>query len=140
MTTRAKDTSKAEARRDVDIYVGKQLVALRMAAGENQSDVGRVLGLTFQQIQKYERGANRISASVLHTLAEHFKVPVGRFFEGFGSPQTDAAVASEMGASRAGHKLWSIYAQMNPAQQKALLAVAGVLATPEAAGVMAEAS
>tara|TARA_R110002124_G_scaffold230283_1_gene395384 strand:+ start:2373 stop:2732 length:360 start_codon:yes stop_codon:yes gene_type:complete len=54
----------------------------RISLGYNQSDLGRALGLTFQQIQKYEKGANRISASKLWDIARFFKVDIGYFFEG----------------------------------------------------------
>ena len=47
----------------VDRHVGRRVCEKRIGLGYNQSDLGRALGLTFQQIQKYEKGANRISAS-----------------------------------------------------------------------------
>nr|WP_247885122.1 helix-turn-helix transcriptional regulator [Azospirillum brasilense] len=53
-----------------------------MLAGLSQSDVASALGLTFQQLQKYERGFNRVSASRLFKLAQFFRVPVSVFFEG----------------------------------------------------------
>ncbi|MFX4673972.1 helix-turn-helix transcriptional regulator, partial [Acinetobacter baumannii] len=51
----------AETRHHVDVHVGKQLALARHTQGLNQSDVARMLGLTFQQIQKYEKGSNRMS-------------------------------------------------------------------------------
>jgi transcriptional regulator with XRE-family HTH domain len=57
----------------------------RISLGYNQSDLGRALGLTFQQIQKYEKGANRISASKLWDIARFFKVDVGYFFQGLNA-------------------------------------------------------
>lgn len=53
-----------------------------MMLGLSQTDLGSVLGVTFQQIQKQERGANRVSASALLRLATALKVPVSFFFEG----------------------------------------------------------
>ena len=53
-----------------------------MLAGLSQSDVAAALGLTFQQLQKYERGFNRVSASRLFKLSQFFRVPVSVFFEG----------------------------------------------------------
>lgn len=53
-----------------------------MLAGLSQSDVAQSLGLTFQQLQKYERGFNRVSSSRLFKLSQFFRVPVSVFFEG----------------------------------------------------------
>ncbi|MGH7018335.1 MAG: helix-turn-helix domain-containing protein, partial [Brevundimonas sp.] len=58
----------------VDRHVGRRVCEKRVALGYNQSDLGRALGLTFQQIQKYEKGANRVSASKLWDIARFFKV------------------------------------------------------------------
>jgi len=55
----------------------------------SQSDLGEALGLTFQQIQKYEKGTNRVSASRLQQMAEVLQVPVPFFFEGVAQPETD---------------------------------------------------
>ena len=68
----------------VDRHVGRRVCEKRISLGYNQSDLGRALGLTFQQIQKYEKGANRISASKLWDIARFFKVDVGYFFQGLG--------------------------------------------------------
>lgn len=71
----------------VDRHVGRRVCEKRLALGYNQSDLGRALGLTFQQIQKYEKGTNRVSASKLWDIARFFKVDIGYFFEGLtGSP------------------------------------------------------
>ncbi|MCS6626347.1 helix-turn-helix domain-containing protein [Roseibacterium beibuensis] len=71
----------------VDRHVGRRVCEKRLALGYNQSDLGRALGLTFQQIQKYEKGANRISASKLWDIARFFKVDIGYFFEGLSGAQ-----------------------------------------------------
>lgn len=75
----------------VDRHVGRRVCEKRIALGYNQSDLGRALGLTFQQIQKYEKGANRISASKLWDIARFFKVDIGYFFEGLGGVQPGMA-------------------------------------------------
>lgn len=54
--------------------------------GVSQTALGEALKLTFQQVQKYERGANRVSASVLFRAAERLQVPVSYFFDGLGDP------------------------------------------------------
>lgn len=66
----------------VDVHVGGRIAHRRRSLGLSQSDLGQALGLTFQQIQKYERGANRISASKLYDAAKLLQAPVSYFFEG----------------------------------------------------------
>jgi len=75
----------------VDRHVGRRVCEKRISLGYNQSDLGRALGLTFQQIQKYEKGANRISASKLWDIARFFKVDVAYFFQGLGNAQAGMA-------------------------------------------------
>ena len=75
----------------VDRHVGRRVCEKRISLGYNQSDLGRALGLTFQQIQKYEKGANRISASKLWDIARFFKVDIGYFFDGLGGGQPGMA-------------------------------------------------
>lgn len=65
----------------IDAYVGSRVRQRRMLLGMSQEALGRAVGLTFQQIQKYERGINRIGASRLFTLSQILKVPVAYFFE-----------------------------------------------------------
>lgn len=67
----------------VDVHVGKRLRFGRTMQGMSQESVGESIGVTFQQIQKYERGINCIRASKLFELANVLKVPVSFFFEGF---------------------------------------------------------
>ena len=66
----------------VDVHVGKKLRERRSVLGITQEKLGRELGLTFQQVQKYERGANRIGASRLFQLCRILDVGPAYFFEG----------------------------------------------------------
>ena len=66
----------------VDKHVGMKLRARRTKLGMSQSTLAEALGLTFQQVQKYEKGANRISASRLQQIAQILQMPVENFFEG----------------------------------------------------------
>ena len=68
----------------VDVHVGKRVRARRLLCGMSQEAFASKLGVTFQQIQKYERGANRISASRLYKISKILNVPVGYFFEDVG--------------------------------------------------------
>ena len=67
---------------EVDAFVGAQLKILRKNAGYSQTGLANKVGVTFQQIQKYERGMNRIGASRLWEFCKIFDVIPGRFFEG----------------------------------------------------------
>lgn len=66
----------------VDIEVGAQLRSIRMMRGVSQTELGTTLGLTFQQIQKYEKGINRISVSKLVEMANVLDVSIIDFFNG----------------------------------------------------------
>lgn len=66
----------------IDKHVGSRVRMRRMMLGMSQEKLGDAVSLTFQQIQKYERGTNRIGASRLQQFANILQVPVGFFFEG----------------------------------------------------------
>ncbi len=66
----------------VDVHVGGLVRQRRTFLGMSQTDLGKALGLTFQQVQKNERGNNRIGSSRLYQLCHVLDVPVGYFFEG----------------------------------------------------------
>ena len=65
----------------VDVHVGSRVRLRRTLRGMSQGRLGDALGLTFQQVQKYERGTNRIGASRLYALSRVLDVPVGFFFD-----------------------------------------------------------
>ena len=67
---------------NIDVLVGKRIRARRHALGISQSELGVAIGVKFQQIQKYETGANRVSASRLWAISDKLGVPVVYFFEG----------------------------------------------------------
>ena len=65
----------------VDVYVGSRIREKRVILGMSQEKLGSQLGISFQQVQKYEKGINRISSSRLHEIAEILKVHVSYFFQ-----------------------------------------------------------
>ncbi len=89
----ARRTVKEDGPHPIDVLVGRRARERRTLAGMSQTAVAERLGLTFQQLQKYERAANRISASKLYELAQIFDVPVSYFYEGMeagkGAPSRD---------------------------------------------------
>ena len=81
----------------IDKHVGSRVRMRRMMLNMSQEKLGDALGLTFQQVQKYEKGTNRIGASRLQQIANILQVPVSFFFEGAphipGSPTTGMSEA-----------------------------------------------
>ena len=65
----------------IDVHVGTRVRMRRQLVGMSQEKLGELLGITFQQVQKYEKASNRISASRLHHVAQILDVPVQYFFE-----------------------------------------------------------
>ena len=74
----------------VDVHIGQRLRMRRKLAGLSQEQLAERLGVTFQQVQKYEKGTNRISASRLFGAARLLSVPVSYFFEGLATPEAEA--------------------------------------------------
>lgn len=66
----------------IDVHVGKRLRSRRIFLGISQQRLGQDLGISFQQVQKYENGTNRVSASRLYQVSGIFEVPITYFFEG----------------------------------------------------------
>jgi transcriptional regulator with XRE-family HTH domain len=77
-------------RHPVDVHVGQRVRQLRWITGMTQQQLGDRVGIKFQQIQKYETGANRISASRLWDIAATLEVQVAFFFEGIEGGHVDA--------------------------------------------------
>lgn len=75
----------------VDIHVGSRVRLRRTLLGMSQEKLGKALGLTFQQVQKYERGANRIGSSRLFQLSKILDVPVSFFFDEMTTDTTQKA-------------------------------------------------
>jgi transcriptional regulator with XRE-family HTH domain len=80
----------------VDSHVGRRIRQRRMLMGMSQEKLGEAIGLTFQQVQKYERAANRISASKLYDISRALDVPVSFFFEDVDPATVSAGVRGEM--------------------------------------------
>src|SRR3954468_4514475 len=78
---RRRGRARIETPNPIDVLVGTRLRLRRNMLGLSQEKLGEAIGLTFQQVQKYERGANRIGASRLHQLSQVLDVPVSFFFD-----------------------------------------------------------
>src|SRR5947207_6027813 len=102
---RRRGRHRADKPNPIDVQVGSRVRLRRNMLGLSQEKLGAEVGLTFQQVQKYEAGTNRVSASRLHDLSRVLDVPVSFFFDdvdpvrapaipgGFGEPPTAEAVA-----------------------------------------------
>lgn len=117
----------------VDVHVGRRLRLKRTLAGLSQTDLAGAVGLTFQQIQKYEKGANRISAGRLVQFAGALGVPVSFFFDGGDG---DAPLA-EVEHERQLMMLARAWATLTPAQRRSLLSVAQACAAVAQGGLIA---
>lgn len=126
----------------VDIHVGSRVRLRRLLLGLSQDKLGEELGVTFQQVQKYERGANRIGASRLFRVSQVLGVPVGFFFDGLetvgagGFAEGDQTpLIDDFINSSEGVALAAAFARIkNPSVRRKLLELARTLAgEPEAA-------
>ncbi len=112
----------------VDIHVGQRIRQQRCLAGMTQQQLGEKVGIRFQQIQKYESGANRISASRMWDIAMAMDVPVSFFFEGIDgqAPDTGEARCDILGDKEA-HELVRAYYAIPENQRRRLFDLARVL-------------
>ncbi|HVZ99329.1 MAG TPA: helix-turn-helix transcriptional regulator [Caulobacterales bacterium] len=82
---------------DIDLHVGKRIRRRRRLLGLTQQRLAEAVGIRFQQIQKYECGANRVTASRLHEIGRAMNVPTTYFFEGLGEPDHARPVNDPIG-------------------------------------------
>src|SRR5260370_32951057 len=87
----------------IDLHAGARIRMRRRMQGMSQERLADALGLTFQQVQKYERGANRVSASKLYEIAASLKTPVAYFFEGLADPATHDGGGPQASAEQTVH-------------------------------------
>jgi transcriptional regulator with XRE-family HTH domain len=79
---------RAEDAEDIDRYVGARVRARRVMLGLPQRQLAELIGVTFQQVHKYERGVSRVASGHLYPIAQALGVDVGYFFEGMGRDDT----------------------------------------------------
>jgi transcriptional regulator with XRE-family HTH domain len=119
----------------VDVHVGKRVRHRRWMVGMTQQQLGDIVGIKFQQIQKYETGMNRISASRLWDIAQALGVSISFFFEGFDEeaavPERHEAVAEgqkgDLLADKEALELVRSYYAIPEAQRRRLFDLARVL-------------
>jgi len=117
-------------RHPVDVHVGKRVRHRRWMVGMTQQQLAERVGIKFQQIQKYETGMNRVSASRLWDISGALGVPVSFFFEGLGENAVDAQHASLPGdilADKEALELVRSYYAIPETQRRRLFELARVL-------------
>jgi transcriptional regulator with XRE-family HTH domain len=119
-------SSEGEGENRVDVYIGRRLRRRRRLLALTQNALGATTGLTFQQIQKYECGASRMTAARLHTIATALRVPVDYFFEGafgMGEPRANELAQSDLLDSREAHELLEAFRKLSEPARRRLLAL-----------------
>lgn len=112
----------------VDVYVGKRVRQRRWMVGMTQQQLADKVGIKFQQIQKYETGMNRISASRLWDISDALGVPISYFFEGMDNAATPTDdVTGDIMADKEALLLVRSYYAIPEAQRRRLFELAKVL-------------
>jgi len=139
-SVRRPSRQKSDKPNPIDVQVGSRVRLRRNMLGLSQEKLGTAIGLTFQQVQKYERGANRIGASRLHELSRVLDVPVSFFFDdmdpvrapaipgGFAEPPVEAFESDPMRRRETVELVDAYYAIDDAAVRRRLLDLARALA------------
>ena len=137
---------KSEKPNPIDVHVGSRVRLRRNMLGLSQEKLGDAIGLTFQQVQKYERGANRIGASRLHELSRVLDVPVSFFFDdtdpvrapaipnGFAEPPAEAFDADPLRRHETVELVNAYYDIDDPALRRRFFELAKALAAESGRG------
>jgi transcriptional regulator with XRE-family HTH domain len=125
MTLKGITMAKTKGPSPIDIHVGSRMRMRRMALGMSQEKLAKALGLTFQQVQKYEKGANRMGSSRLQQAADVLGVAAAFFFEGagggpYGSAPSPAYI-DDFVASEEGLRLAKSFMHLRPAVRRRIV-------------------
>jgi transcriptional regulator with XRE-family HTH domain len=118
----------------VDLHVGSRVRSRRRQLGLSQTELGAAIGIAFQQIQKYEKGINRISSSRLHQIAKVLKVSPTYFFEyplakfAIDHRKADVSAFDDFCASRDGVALMQAFVKIGKATQRTIAKLVEVMA------------
>jgi|SRR5215472_7789212 len=120
--------SRTKGATDYDAMVGEKIRAFRNAAGMSQTALGKQVGITFQQIQKYERGGNRVPASRLYQIAEALKVPVATLMPESRNNSKNSHPSLAIMQDRVGAEVAQLWGKLEPHHRKAIRDLVSVLA------------
>lgn len=121
----------------VDIEVGRRVRIRRLSLGMSQEKLASNLGVTFQQVQKYEKGVNRVGAGRLHQIAQTLTVPVSYFFDGIdnnfkNSKTLPSDLISEFLSDPTAHKLIAAFVKVKaPSLRRKLVLLVEGMTTAE---------
>ncbi|WP_375667711.1 helix-turn-helix domain-containing protein [Bartonella sp. CL435QHHD] len=104
-----------------DISIGRKIRFKRTMLGMLQKKLGSQLGVTFQQIQKYEKGSNRIGAGRLQEIADILNVPISFFYSDLSTKENALYPCDERISSKEEHILLKSFRELKPKKQKAIL-------------------
>src|SRR5713101_2347897 len=139
-SVRRPSRQKSDKPNPIDVQVGSRVRLRRNMLGLSQEKLGTAIGLTFQQVQKYERGANRVGASRLHELSRVLDVPISFFFDdvdpvrapaipgGCAEPPAEAFVSDPLRRRETLELIHAYYAIDDAAKRQSLVAFAKALA------------
>lgn len=114
----------------IDAAVGRRIRMHRLARGMSQTDLARALKITFQQVQKYEKGANRVSASRLQQTADAFGLPISAFFGDAEAFQIDGGNLADFVTTKEGLQLNCAFAAIsNPDVRRGVVRLVESIAT-----------
>jgi transcriptional regulator with XRE-family HTH domain len=108
-----------------DVALGRRLKSLRIRRGLSQTALGEVLGVSFQQIQKYERGAHRLRVSQLRRLAEALAVSVAELLD---IPRTESSEVADMIDTRVARRLMNAFQTLTSRERRCLAALVEAMA------------
>ena len=103
----------------IDVHVGRRIRQRRTLLGMSQEKLAEAIGLTFQQVQKYERGSNRVSSSRLFDLTHVLDVPMSYFFDEMAAGVADKSPSRLMGVSAS--KMQKVTAEFDPLAKRETL-------------------
>ena len=129
MNSETNPTRPANRANDTDRHVGVRIRERRVMLGLSQQQMADLIGVTYQQAHKYERGINRISAGRLYEIAQVLGVPIGYFFEGLETQRSPDLSARQRMCLELARNFTSI---QNEKHQEALSQMARALAAEEA--------
>ncbi|WP_244613993.1 helix-turn-helix domain-containing protein [Bartonella kosoyi] len=106
---------------NIDLFVGKKIRLKRKMLGMSQKTLGDALGVSFQQIQKYEKGLNRVSAGRLKEISDILKVPVSFFYADIITKENTSYPHEEIASSKEKFLLLKSFRVLTSVKQKAIL-------------------
>ncbi len=103
MSDQQDDIKKKGSAEEIDIYVGERLKEIRKMQKVTQETLAGQIGISFQQVQKYENGKNRISVGRLYDISKLLKTPLPAFFDGFDGSVANAGLSDNAQTGLSGH-------------------------------------